>query len=222
MTTLFKKCSNINLAVNQAAEVGVYKPEISNILDYIERGVKATLVEPDPSSINAIETRFANRKNVVLHKVAVYDYCGEVELSQRAASTFISSLPVSPAIVNDKYSVKDEDKFTVKCVTFDAIDDGKIDLLSIDIEGAEWFVLKYLKSNPKVISIETHGKFYQNPYLAEIKQWMKHKSYTLWFKDQSDSVYIRNDVYQPNAADKIKLKIRELRLGLRRLKRFLK
>ena len=220
MTTLFRKCKQIKLTASKVAEVGVYKPETSNIIDFIEQGVEAILVEPDPLSIKKIEERFAGYKNIALHKVAVFDYCGEVELSQRAASTFISSLPNAPAITNDKYTVKDEDKFTVSCVSFDKIDDGQIDLLSVDIEGAEWYVLKFLKSTPKVISIETHGKYYKNPYLKEIEQWMLNKNYTLWFKDMSDSIFIRKDVYLPSLKEKIALQVKNMQLCLKRFKRF--
>jgi len=39
-------------------------------------------------------------------------------------------------------------------------------------------VLKHLVSRPKVISIETHGKYYLNPFLTEITQWMEREGYT--------------------------------------------
>jgi hypothetical protein len=41
-------------------------------------------------------------------------------------------------------------------------------LLSVDTEGCEWYALKNLKSRPKVISLETHGKYYTNAYIKEI------------------------------------------------------
>jgi hypothetical protein len=63
----------------------------------------------------------------------------------------------------------------VRCTTFDRLDDGSIDLISIDTEGSEWFVLKYITSRPDVISIETHGAAYTNPYLDEIQRWMREK-----------------------------------------------
>ncbi|MDR3366954.1 MAG: FkbM family methyltransferase [Prevotellaceae bacterium] len=222
MTKLYRNTTRIGIKPNKVAEVGVYKPETSNVIDYIEDGIAAVLVEPDPMSIRAIKERFAGYTNVNLHEIAIYDYCGKVELSQRMASTFISDLSQSPAIVNDKYFPVEEDKFTVECLTYDKVDDGQIDILSIDIEGAEWFVLKYMKSRPKVISVETHGKFYLNPFLTEIKRWMADNQYTAWFKNSSDSVYVRNDVYRVSSCDKIKLKLRELRLWLRRLKRTIK
>ena len=44
-----------------------------------------------------------------------------------------------------------------------------IDLLSVDTEGCEWFVLQTLRSRPAVISIETHGGLYLNPHRDEIE-----------------------------------------------------
>ncbi len=81
--------------------------------------------------------------------------------------------PYSPAQVNDDYQIRKEDRFQVGCVRFDEIDDGSIDLLSVDTEGSEWYVLKYLKSRPLVISVETHGKSYLNPFFGEISAWME-------------------------------------------------
>ncbi len=222
MTKLFEKCNKLNLQFHKVAEVGVYKPETSNILDYIKLGTTAILVEPDPASIQEIETVFAGYQNITLHKVAVFDYCGEVELSQCKASTFISSLPDSPAITNDKYKITEGEKFIAPCVTFDQIDPGDIDLLSIDIEGAEWYVLKNLTSLPNVISIETHGKFYKNPFLKEITNFLNEKQYVLWYKDKSDSVFILNHVYKPDFKDKFRVKLQELKLRIKALKRSFK
>ncbi len=101
--------------------------------------------------------------NNIIIPVVVFDKAGTVELVQREASTFLKYLKSSPAIINDECIIENQDTFKVKAVTFDEIDDGTIDLLSIDIEGGEWFVIKHMKSKPKVISIETHGAMYTNP-----------------------------------------------------------
>jgi len=155
------------------AEVGVYLPETSNILDYIKQGIRTTLVEADPRCVTAIREYFGDTYPITLHPVAVFDSEGSIELINRAASTFASVLNSSPALVNDAYQKQDTDKFTVPAKRFDSLDDGTIDLLSIDIEGCEWYVLKYMKSRPAVISVETHGKRYINPFINEITDWMK-------------------------------------------------
>lgn len=204
------------------AEVGVYLPETSNILDYIKQGIRTTLVEADPRYVTAIQKYFGNKYPITLHPVAVFDSEGTLELVNRAASTFASILDNSPALVNDAYQKHDADKFTVPAKRFDSLDDGTIDLLSIDIEGCEWYVLKYMKSRPSVVSVETHGKRYINPFMREITDWMEQNDYELWYKDSSDSVYIRRGLFLITAADRRNLLVNEWILAWKRFKANLK
>lgn len=216
-TELYRRCKQKSFHPTYVVEIGVYIPETSNVINFIEDGVKTLLIEADPKTVKKIESKFGSFKNVVCKQVAVFDHNGTVKLAQRASSTFISSLK-SPAVINDSYTIKKEDEFEVQAVTFDILDDGHIDLLSIDIEGAEWFVLKHMKSRPAVISIETHGKYYINPYLGEINQWMDSNSYIVWYRDKSDTVYVREGSIQISFGEKLSLIIKNLQLSLRRLK----
>jgi FkbM family methyltransferase len=216
---LYRKLEKKGFRPQHVVEVGVWKPEMSNIFDYIEAGIRTMLVEPDSASIERIKERFGSYENVTLHEVAAYDFEGELELSQRDASTFVSELEASPAIVNDGYEVTDDDKFTVKCTTFDQLDDGSIDLISVDTEGSEWFVLKYIKSRPDVISIETHGAAYTNPHLDKITSWMTKNGYELFFKDKSDSVFVRPERIKIGPGDRLALALTNLRLGFRRFRK---
>ena len=56
-------------------------------------------------------------------------------------------------------------------------------------------MLKYLRSQPKVLSIETHGKYYTNPFIQNINAWLKKHKYVLWYKEDSDSVYIKEGLF---------------------------
>lgn len=165
MTQIYEKLKPKRLHLSHVCEVGVYVPATSNILDFIRDGVRATLVEADPDVAQQIETTFAQLPNVTLHPVAVWDTSGTLKLSKAASSTFATELPTSPALENDRYRISSATTFEVPCVQFSALDDGSIDLLSIDIEGGEWYVLKHLRSRPQVLSLETHGKCYSNPFL---------------------------------------------------------
>ena len=151
--------------------------------------------------------------------VAAFDINGKIKLAQREASTFVSQLEASPAIVNDGYVLQEADEFTVEAVTFDRIDDGTIDLLSVDTEGSEWFVLKHMTSRPKVISIETHGAGYLNPNIAEIEGWMRRNGYQPFFKDKSDTVYVQPDTISLTVADRFTLWLKDLALRFRRAKK---
>lgn len=203
---------------SHVAEVGVGHPSSSNIHGFIDEGVKATLVEPDPESIKLIKQQFKGN-NISLHEAAVCDFNGKVDLYQRKSSSFVSSLQSSPAIVNDNYDIKVTDKFTVNAQIFTEIDDGTIELISIDTEGSEWFVIKNMVSRPAVISIETHGGMYINPYINELEMWMENNFYTLWYKDKSDSVFVLTSVIQVGPGDRFRLIVSNLAIKLKSAKR---
>ena len=205
---LYNKCQRKGLNFNHVAEIGVYLPETSNILNFIKDGVKATLVEADPDYVLKISEYFNSFVNVNLIQAAVWDTNGFVILNKAESSSFVDELKSSPAIINDQYVATDSNKISVESITFDKIDDGTIDLISVDIEGGEWFVLKHLVSKPDVISIETHGKNYSNPYLTEIKDWMSKNNYQIWYTEKSDTVYIKNKLIELTAFEKIQLKLK--------------
>ena len=112
--TLFNKLKQKGFSPTHAAEVGVYYPETSNIYNFIVNDIRSTLIEPDPDSIKRIKEHFSDRKNIELHTVALCDFTGSLDLVQRGASTFSSTLSSSPSIINDGYTVQEGDKFTVE------------------------------------------------------------------------------------------------------------
>lgn len=226
---LYKNVSGKDFTPKHVAEVGVWHPDTSNVYLYIQDGIKTTLVEPDPESIKLIKATFSNQPNVTLHEVALCDFNGHVDLYKRQSSTFVSLLPSSPAMVNDNADLQQTEKFTAVATLFKEIDDGTIDLISIDTEGSEWFVIKNMMSRPAVISIETHGGVYINPYMSELSNWMQQNNYTLWYKDKSDSVYVQKNTIPVVFTDKLNLlkmnliiafKSVEKRLSLARKKLF--
>src|ERR1700744_6040554 len=215
--TLYKKFLSKKIRVDHVCEVGVWLPEMSNILDFIVRDrVRTTLVEPDPKSIAAIRNYFRDYNNVELLPYAAYDRHGQLELVQRNASTFVSTLPYSPAQVNDDYHIRQEDTFTVECRRFDELDDGSIDLLSVDTEGSEWYVVRKLVSRPTVISVETHGKSYLNPFHSEIEEWMNAQGYAKWYMDKTDIVYFKKDAFSITLAERLRLFLMDVAVRFRR------
>ena len=117
--------------------------------------------------------------------------------------------------MNDGYVIAAGRSFTVPAVTFDTIDDGTIDVLAIDIEGGEWFVLRHLVSRPAIISVETHGKRYVNPYRAEIDAWMRAEGYGAWYRDDSDTVYRRGWTAPVEDRSKPKSLFKRLKIAVR-------
>jgi FkbM family methyltransferase len=191
LTALYETVEAAGIPVAYACEVGVYMPDVSNIQGWIKAGVRSTLVECDPVTVAALREQYGALPNVRIEDVAVADEVGTLTLYRAGASTFGSNVPQAPALVNDGYRKTDANTFDVRAVTFDMLDDGTIDVLSIDIEGGEWFVLRHLTSRPQIISVETHGRRYVNPYLAEIEGWCRAEGYGAWYRDDSDTVFRR-------------------------------
>jgi FkbM family methyltransferase len=218
---IYRKLKKRDIVFHHVCEVGVYLPETSNIIDFIKEGIRTTLVEADAVTNEKIKSFFRGYP-ITLFPVAVWDYNGTIKLSKAEASTFVTELKSSPAIINDKYIVREENTFEVPCMIFSDIDDGTIDLLSIDIEGCEWYVIKYLKSRPSVISVETHGKYYTNPFIREIRSWMEKENYIPWYKDGSDTVFIKNTLFLPGINDKMETFLAECKLRWKRFKRIFK
>jgi FkbM family methyltransferase len=221
MTKLHEKLSSKKIDFRHVCEVGVYIPETSNIIDFIKEGTRATLVEADPEIAEKVKVAFTPY-NATVHAVAVWDTNGTLKLSRAASSTFATELPTSPALENDRHHISEVNTFEVPCVQFSTLDDGSIDLLSIDIEGGEWYVLKHLRSQPKVLSIETHGKYYTNPFITEITSWLQAHKYELWYKDGSDSVYIQQGLFSVSLADELETKQAEMLTGWKKIKRIFK
>jgi FkbM family methyltransferase len=203
-TYLYEMCRRHGLSIESAAEVGVYYPETSNVLGFIRDGVRTVLVEPDPHCLARIKGYLQGYDTVSVLPYVMWDEPGRVTLYRTNASTFVSSLDVSPALVNDGYRPADGDSFEADALRFSDIDDGTIDLLSIDVEGAEWYVLKHLRSRPRIISLETHAADYRNPFLDKIEDWMRANGYRRWFVHGSDTVYLRIDALRLTVWDRVR------------------
>ena len=218
MKRIFRECQRKGFAPQHVAEVGVYLPESSNIVDFAKQGTRTTLVEAHPTYVEAIRTYFETYPEVTVYPVAIYDTPGQLRIVTRGPSTYAEHIAEPPSVINDGYRIDESDAITVPAERFDSIDDGTIDLLSIDIEGSEWYVIKHLKSRPTVISVETHGKLYTNPFLEEINLWMQANGYQVWYKDNSDTVYRKEGTLPVASAEKIKLTAKNLQLRFRKHK----
>lgn len=211
----YDKIKAKEIGVAHAVEVGVWMPQTSNIQSFIRDGIFCELVEPDPNVLPKIEEYYKEYPNIRIHPVAVYTDNCKLELFRTNASTFVGELPASPALVNDKYQKKNEDKFVVNAVKFSSIDDGTIDALSIDTEGCEWFVLQNLISRPKVISLETHGKKYKNPYFDEILNWIEENNYRIWYIKDSDTVIVWSGLFELTLSERVSLFTEKMKFYLR-------
>jgi FkbM family methyltransferase len=220
--SVHRRLTRRGFAPTHVAEVGVHRPLNSNIYQYVVEGVRSTLVEPNPDSVAEIREHFAGFDNVTLHPIAICQSEGPVELVRRGPSTHLRDIRQSPAAVNDRYVLDERDICVVPGRTFDMVDDGTIDLLSIDVEGSEWFVLQNLRSRPRVITLETHGARYRNPYIDQIQDWMRSNGYRLLHRNTSDSTYVLDGVIAIRTRDRLEGILTALYLGYRSLAKSIK
>ena len=89
MKRIYQKCQQKNFFPKHVAEVGVYLPETSNVVDFAKEGVRTTLVEAHPTYVEAIEKYFEAYPEVTIYPVAIYDTPGQLKIVTRGASTYI-------------------------------------------------------------------------------------------------------------------------------------
>lgn len=149
-------------------ECAVGPMEISIAPGFSNKCDRLLLVEPLP--------RFAASARTIpgaeVHQVAVGLRPGTGVLLDNNGSSFLQG---SWAPTMDREPMN---KLRVDIVTFDTLDDGKIDVLGLDCEGQEWAVLSKMRSRPRLLTVEL---WKGNPWLAEIEKWLADNSYDLKF-----------------------------------------
>ncbi|MFZ0512915.1 MAG: FkbM family methyltransferase [Candidatus Nitrosopolaris sp.] len=147
------------------ANIGSYSLRIAN--DYKYKGVEVIAIEAHPENVKALDrnVKCNDFKNLKIINKAVCDYKGVVTLYERShdgsrAGSDIYSL--FNTFLHESNSVLPHGKaLQLECDTLDSIlADHKVDVMKIDIEGAEVLALKgatnTLKHLRKII-VEIHG-----------------------------------------------------------------
>lgn len=171
--------------VRHAVEVGAHSVEFCNLGHYLtDRNVRIQLFEPQPDMAEQLRRETGNLSNVTVWQMAIADHIGTCAMRMMGAGTHIKGI-AAPEVVNKNtksaraWRKRTVEELAVPCDTFSRYDDGEIDMLSLDSEGAEWFVLKYMESRPRWISIEMGDDKhpYKNPFADEILAWMDKHGY---------------------------------------------
>lgn len=179
------------IAINKAAEVGVLSFETSAIRGFVVDGARCDLYEAIPEFCDKIAVDIAAYKSTALHRMAISDYSGTMDLCMAGPSTFNAAQSVSPAINHDGYEKSTAKIITVTCVDFADVDAGDYDLVTIDVEGGEYSVLSRMRSRPKVIALETQSRDYCNPRLGAITDWMVENGYSVWMWNNTDTIFFK-------------------------------
>jgi FkbM family methyltransferase len=196
MIDLHQLSQAIGIHPRTVCEIGVNAPDKCSLAKF-HGTAKMVLVEPLPWLADALRVAYPF---ATVHACAIGATAGEALLYDRGEGSWIDQVPDGGAPdEHPKHSAMRRDKFNAQFVrkvevkTADEIDDGTIDILAIDVEGAEWLVLQNIVSRPKLLRVETHFSHsgYMNPHYAEIMEWAFSNGYTLAAQDVSDSLFIR-------------------------------
>ena len=189
---IFDLVARLGITIKKAAEIGVYTFESSAIKPFIMHGVECDLYEAIPSYCQKIKEEVAPFPNVRLINCAVGDYNGEMILCLAGPSTFNAQQKESPAINHDKLDITKASSISVPCRDFHDLDRGEYDYVSIDVEGGEFNILDRMISRPVIINLETQSRDYINPKLGSITDWMIENGYKVWFRNDTDTLFIKS------------------------------
>ena len=66
-----------------------------------------------------------------------------------------------------------------------------------------------------------HMVLYVNPFKNEINNWMKAEGYMIWYKDNSDTVYVKKGIIKVTIMEGAFVLLKDIHLSLRRLEKFI-
>jgi FkbM family methyltransferase len=157
--------------VDVGANIGSYSLRIAK--DYKNKGVKIVAIEAHPENFKALcrNIRINNFRNVKTINKAASDHKGIINLYERSlgggrVDSDLYSLYNTTVINQSSFIHPDRKALQIECDTLDSIlADHTVDVMKIDIEGAEVLALKgatnSLKHLRKII-VEIHGDNFEN------------------------------------------------------------
>lgn len=179
----------------------------SNTFGLALAGWKGLYFEPQPNYFEECTSNYKDFEKIKVINSCVGDYTGEITLytGYSLATTDLESLKEYNKIDWFKGILDEEKKIVSKIDTLDNFLEKEnfekdFDVLVIDVEGAEYSVLKGLtisKWIPKMIIIELHE---DNEYdslkknLKEMLYYFESNNYEKVFKDENNSIFVRKDL----------------------------
>jgi len=179
-------------------EIGVGEVYTCRTKRFWGSDIECHLFEPNPILYKDLINQSKQYKNVYIYNLAITDKSGEEEMLLMNNCSYVEGVD-SPVLLNHGKSsdcIKTAQKTKIKTETIDKFDKGDIDVILIDTEGCEWFVLEKLISRPRQIAIETstlgqEGKIIYNKNIDKILFWMWENNYQLALKDENDSHFLK-------------------------------
>lgn len=189
-------CDILRFCPKHIIEIGVGTYEGVSTINLIKNRVTAIVFEPHPSFYKNIVEHLGNTPGLQIINKGIYKEKGAQKFYDKWASTFIGVMyDHSGAKAQDKYEIDEKDAFICEVDTIDNYDNGEVDLLCMDCESCEWFVLEKLISRPTIVQIETHSFYsdYQPFNIDKIRQWFEDNDYGLFALNESDSIFVKKE-----------------------------
>lgn len=173
-------------------EIGVGNPGICRAVNYSD--CECHLFEANPNTYNQLKDSFGGRSSWCLYNCAIADYNGKIKFSMDGDSSYISNIAAPTIQCAPLEYVNSREIVEVDCFKISEFDKNDIDILLLDMEGSEFFVLKYLISRPEkiIIEMDNGGRGYINPFYSEIVDWMNANNYKMIDKNE-DAIFIKNE-----------------------------
>jgi len=175
----------------------------SNTFGLAVAGWKGIFFEPQPEFYVKCVENYQDFENIKIINSCVGDHAGEIKLytGYSLATTDLDSLKEYNKIDWFKGVLNEEKFITASIDTLDSFLEKEsitksFDLLVIDVEGAEYDVLRGFTISewkPKMVIIELHE---DNQYeslkknLAEILKYFEDNGYEKIFKDENNSIFV--------------------------------
>jgi len=158
---LFDSLKEGDVCVDCGASVGLISDHMS------QKGARVFAFEPDPVACEAFMQRLAGRKRVTLFRKAVWTAKTQMDLfshCDRQRNPLLTS--VASSFFPDKKNVDSRVSHKVRTIDLAAFIKGlkgKVKILKMDVEGAEYAILNSLISlgvmnNVDYVLVETHAK----------------------------------------------------------------
>ena len=186
-------------------EVGVGGVNVSRAARYFGNpDVEVHLFDPITEHMDQFRNyikRF-NIKNTHIHECCIGDKDGKVDIYECFEHSMILGLEgpnINKKQSPETYFGEKPVKIVSKdCFRISEFDKGNIDVILIDIEGGEWFVLKHLVSRPSMIWIELcenyGGGDFTNEHTDKILQWMDINGYQAIQKLDLDVLFVKKQL----------------------------
>jgi len=182
----------------RVAEVGVCLPQMAETICFIQDpAVEVELFEPQPEAVVLLREAFRNYQNVTIREIAITDTDGMFTM-KREHSKYGEHCADGGACIDSPeitWTTPREETFAVVGRRFHHFDDGTFDLVKIDTEGSDWFVIKHMMSRPKLFIFESYIRPMRNPFEREIDEWAAAHGYKEIYEGHGrlggDKAYLR-------------------------------